>query len=215
MNRILLVMLPGAGFAPDDYQTHGFLDAVDRPGWSVRPVVAPVPEQRALEPGLATWLHETCIAPAMREPFDQLWLLGISLGGMGALRSLRANLAPISGLILISPFLGTRGTIAEVTRAGGLERWTPGPAGPDDIEIGLLTWLKTRPLAAPAAPTIHLACGTADRFAAASRLLADQIPPAHVHFAEGGHDWPCWTRLWHDLLDRDPFTPLRHPASMA
>lgn len=199
---ILLVMLPGAGFGADDYAAHGFTNQLNAD--RVRPVVADVPEGRYLEGDVALWLHETCIAPAMAQGFERLWLMGISLGGMGALLSLRAGLSPVAGLLLLSPFLGTRGSIAAVAAAGGLAAWQPPPAGPHDVELGLLAWLRGRDLTDP---PVHLGCGQADRYAPASRILARALPPARSRFIDGGHDWPTWTRLWTAMLADDPFAP--------
>lgn len=200
--KVLVVMLPGAGFGPSDFAERGFVSDLDRWGGRVRGVVANIPETRYLDGDIAPWLHETCIAPARREGTERLWLLGISLGGMGALMSLRAGLAQVEGLMLLSPFLATRGSIASVVRAGGLKEWTPPPVGPADVEIGFLTWLKSSPLIPI---PVHLGCGLDDRYVPASQLLAAQLPPSRTYFTQGGHDWLTWSRLWRSMLDSNPF----------
>jgi len=111
----------------------------------------------------------------------------------------------IEGIILLAPYLGTRGTIADVTRDGGLARWRPGSIGEEDDERRLLAWLKEYRADDPSLPAIYLGYGTSDRFAPASALLAAQLPGGHVVTAEGGHDWPTWSTLWRDILDLQPF----------
>ena len=49
-------------------------------------------------------------------------------------------------------------------------------------------------------PAVYLGCGRDDRFATASALLAARLPADRVATAEGGHDWPTWTRLWETIL---------------
>ena len=117
-------------------------------------------------------------------------------------------------LILLAPFLGVRGTIAEVMRAGGLAGWQPGAIKPDDDERRLLAWLKAYAPAAPASPRIYLGYGTEDRFAPASQLMAERLPPAQVVATPGGHDWATWLRLWRRLLNQDLFGD-RQPAVQA
>ncbi len=200
---VSLVMLPGAQCSPADFAAHGFIEALD--GLDVAVVAADLPSETYLDGDVAPALHARVIEPLLSRGPTRLWMLGISLGGMGALLSARAALAPIEGLILLSPFLGTRGIVASVSAQGGLSGWQPPVAGPDDIEIGLLTWLKSRPFAERDAPAVHLGCGLEDRYAPASRLLADMLPPDCVHFERGGHDWPSWRSLWITILDTGPF----------
>ena len=192
----LLVMLPAAHAEPGDFAQQGFLDALP-PGVEALP--APLRPADYLEEDLAGRLHAEVIAPALRRGPRPVWLLGISLGGMGAL--LYARTRPVAGLILLAPFLATRGTIAEVTEAGGLDAWNPGPLAPHDLERGLLAWLRGADLAGMG---VRLGYGSADRYVAASAMLARRLPPERVTIAEGGHDWPTWVTLWRRILATRP-----------
>ena len=196
-------MLPGAHLSPADFARHGFLTALHALGEPVDTVAIDLKSDDYLDGNVAVRLHHAAIEPALRRGYRRLWLLGISLGGMGALLYSKAGLARVDGLILLAPFLATRGTIAEVTAAGGLAAWDPGPEPPaHDIERRLLTWLKswTGPY-----PHLLLGHGDHDRYADASRLLAGHLAPDRLAIIPGGHDWPTWTRLWRDLLPHAPF----------
>ena len=59
-----------------------------------------------------------CASPALARGVTTIWLAGISLGGFGALRYAEAHREIVEGLLLLSPFLGSRGLIAEVAAAG-------------------------------------------------------------------------------------------------
>jgi hypothetical protein len=76
-------------------------------------------------------------------------------------------------IVLIAPFLATRGTIAEVTMAGGLAAWDPGADAPGDIERGLLAWLKSPGFGATIRPRLILGYGREERFAGASTILVE------------------------------------------
>ena len=135
--------------------------------------------------------------------YTELWLLGISLGGSGALHFARAYPGRVKGIVLLAPFLGTRGLIAEVHRSGGLAHWTP-PALTDD-ETSLIGWLKA--LSNPPhddQPVMFLGYGLSDRFAPASRMLAERLPIEQVKALPGDHDWTTWLQLWHALLPELP-----------
>ena len=199
-DRPLLVMLPGAYFQPGDFADHGFLAALRRQAGGVDAIVANLPAERYLEGHAASWLHTEMIAAALARGRRRLWLLGISLGGMGALLYSQAHPTAIEGLILLAPYVGSSGLVAEVQAAGGLAGWQPGPISSFDIERGLMAGLK-----AGMPPSLYVGYGTTDRFAAAGRLLAADLAPDQVVVIDGGHDWPTWEQLWGEILTRVPW----------
>ena len=111
----------------------------------------------------------------------------------------------IEGIFLLAPFLGTRGMIAEVVAAGGLNLWHAGEIGNRDHERALLVQIRHALLAADKPPVIFLGFGTEDRYCGASRVLAELLPPERVVVSSGGHDWETWKRLWGIILDKQPF----------
>ena len=132
----------------------------------------------------------------------RVWLAAISLGCFGALL-LAEGPVPIEGIVLLAPFLGTAGLIAEVQRAGGFKAWEPGALAEDDHERRLLARLKHYGRQPEQWPALWLGYGRSDRFAAASRLLAQLLPPSRIVEIEGAHDWPSWARLWDRMLAGD------------
>lgn len=205
--RILLVMLPGYGMARDDFAQHGFISALHERGWPVDIVAARPDVDLYLDGSIAERLHADLVQAARRAA-SRLWFLGVSLGAMGALLYAQRHIGEVAGAILLAPFLGNPGLVAEVAAAGGLERWDPGTVRPVDVERRLLAWLKAKP---PAAPVLHIGYGRGDRFARAAALLADVLPAGRAIVTDGGHDWPTWSRLWRQTLDRDPFALAARP----
>ena len=188
----LLVMLPGADMHADEFQANGFLDGtgpIDR-------IAVETGVECYLDEVSVALLHDQVIVPALARGPVRIWLVGISLGGMGALLYARAHPDLIAGVILLAPFIGSRGLIAEVERASGLRHWRAMDA--TTSERRLLAWLG----GGEGLPDMYLGYGIDDRFAAAHRLLADLLPAERVATAPGGHDWPTWRRLWQDLIPR-------------
>jgi pimeloyl-ACP methyl ester carboxylesterase len=209
--RIRLVMLPGYGMERDDFARHGFIDAVHQRGLPVDVIAARPGIDLYLDGSVAEHLHDDIILPA-RAATAPLWFLGVSLGAMGALLYARRHPGQVAGAILLAPFLGSPGLIAEAADAGGLARWDPGEVRPVDIERQLLAWLKSARQTEPDGLALYLGYGRGDRFARAASLLAHELPARRVIISEGGHDWDTWRGLWQQALDRDPFGQATRPA---
>ena len=199
--RILLVMLPGYGMVGDDFARHGFIAGLHERGWPVDVIAARPDVDLYLDGSIAERLDADLIRPSHRAA-ARLWFLGVSLGALGALLYAERHRGAVAGAVLLAPFLGNPGLLAEVAAAGGLERWDPGAVRPVDRERRVLAWLKAT---APDGPALHLGYGRGDRFARAAALLAEILPAGRTIVRDGGHDWPTWSRLWREMLDRDPF----------
>jgi hypothetical protein len=202
--RVLLVALPGYGMEHDDFARHGFIEAVHEQGWPVDIIAARPDVGLYLDGSVAAGLHAQIVLPA-RSAGSCLWFAGVSLGAMGALLYARQQPGDVAGAILLAPFLGTPGLMAEVADAGGLARWDAGEVRAADVERRLLSWLKPTGSGVAGGLPLYLGYGRGDRFARASSLLAQELPAQRVVVADGGHDWETWRRLWLEVLQRDPF----------
>lgn len=203
--RALLVMLPGMGMEADEFAAHGFVSAVHERQLPIDIIAARPELDLYLEGKIATALHDAIIAPAMARGYRRLWLLGISVGGMGALLYTAARLAPVDGLVLLAPFLGTPGTVAEISSAGGITAWRPQNSRATVVERKMLLWTQDFLAHSPARPALYLGYGSRDRFALGHGLLGRHLPPQRLVVDAGGHDWQTWTSLWLRILERHPF----------
>ncbi len=195
-------MLPGAGIEAADFAKHGMTDValhVD--------VIAVQPElELYLDGSIALALHDKIIEPALARGYTWIWLLGISLGGMGALLYADAYPSQIEGLVLLAPFLGTKGTVAEMAKAGGLAAWSSANSAATEPEQRMLIWLQNHLAQKHAPPLLYLGYGNHDRFAQGHRMLADLLPAHRVFTTESGHDWDAWAPLWRQILNAEPFS---------
>lgn len=198
-------MLPGIGMAADEFAAHGFVSAVHERPWPIDIAAAQPELDLYLEGNIAAALHEDIIAPAMTRGYRRLWLLGISVGGMGALLYTAARFAAVDGLVLLAPFLGTPGTVAEMSAAGGLTAWSPQNSRAIAVERKMLLWLQDFLARSPAQPTLYLGYGRDDRFALGHSFLAQHLPQPQIVVGEGGHDWATWISLWRRILEHGPF----------
>ena len=185
-------MLPGRGDRADSFVKAGFVNTGNRQDFDVIAVDAHFGyyTERSLIPRV----HEDIIVPAKASGYENIWLLGVSMGGFGSLLYAEKHPDEIDGVILLAPFLGGRELIEEIQNAGGLGAWQGDSKGFEQYEIDLWTWLKTEITSTNGTPVI-LGFGQADRLAAAYGPLVQALDPSHVYTSGGGHNWKTWKLL--------------------
>ncbi len=205
-DRIALLMLPAAKTTPQQLVEHGFIQSVRARGQPADVMALNAHADYYLErAGIERLLHET-LDEVRARGYRRIWLLGISLGGLGSMLCVTQRTTDIEGAVLLAPFLGTSGIIAEVRAGGGLRQWRMKEGDNADYERAFLARLQTHPFPDPGAPRIYLGYGREDRFRGASALLAELLPHERILTLPGGHDWPTWRALWDGLLDLEPFS---------
>jgi pimeloyl-ACP methyl ester carboxylesterase len=198
-----MVWLPGAFHTPEDFVDAGFDAAVrerdiDLDLEFVHLELEHVGDRR----GVARLAREI-MAPARARGCRTVWLAGISLGGFFALDYAATQAGEWDGLCLLAPYLGNRLLITEISNAGGVAAWQPGPLAESDEERRIWRFVQARTSQAPTCPTrpLYLGYGREDRFAFAYDILAQTLPPDAVQVVSGGHDWQTWLTLWGQFLD--------------
>ena len=209
----LLVFLPGAFLQPEEFEREGFVKAVRERDFAADVMLVDANVSYYYDQSFVQRLSDDVLAPARARGYAAIWLVGISIGGFGALTHELSRPGLVDGIVALAPYLGRRPLGAEIQKAGGLRAWkAPEAPSDDEIDRKLWPWLQqyaypepTRPL-----PPLYLGYGLADRFASNHQLLADALPQGHVFTTEGGHDWPQWSRLWRSMLHVLPL-PLHAP----
>lgn len=154
--------------------------------------------------GNATQRLHDVVAPAQTHGYRETWLLGVSLGGMGALMYDRAHPGDIDGLVLLAPYLGERPLLDEIVAAGGLAHWQPGPepsmVDSNNFQRELWRSLQGWTRDPARARNVWLAYGDHDRLREAMPLLVPLLPSSHVLVRAGGHAWTVWTPATREIL---------------
>lgn len=201
----LLVFLPGAFLQPDAFEREGFVSAVQERNLAADVLLVDANVSYYYDQTFIERLHTDVLAPQRAAGYKSLWLVGISIGGFGALIHELARPGAVDGIVALAPYLGRRPLGAEIHKAGGLRAWKAptGPAPDEEVDRQLWPWLQQYASAKSAEklPPLYLGFGLADRFASNHRLLADALPQDRVFTTEGGHDWPQWSQLWRKVLD--------------
>jgi pimeloyl-ACP methyl ester carboxylesterase len=204
--RGVIVLLPGIGDEPEDFVKKGLVeDLVARRDFDV--VAADAHFAYYRKRVIVERLFEDVIRPLRRDGYKEVWLVGISLGGLGSVHSLRVHGAEITGAILLAPFLGDPALAEEVERAGGIPKWVPGnvDAMTDEEQRTYRRawqWFRLYHDAERKGPQLFLGYGESDRFAPINALVAEILPADHVATVKGGHDWKTWRALLKVLSER-------------
>lgn len=200
----LVLLLPGIDDIPEDFARRGMIRDIERHGLGSGAIAVDAHYGYYASRTLHDILDEEVIAPARGTGYRGLILIGVSLGGFGAITYAQRFPEHVAGVLLLAPYLGSRALIREITEAGGLKQWEPGAAGEHDYERRLWAWIKREygERDGHGRIPLYLGYGNRDWMAYAHRLLATVIPPERVHTTSGGHNWKTWTALWQHLLPR-------------
>ncbi len=216
--RCLVVLLPGAGDQASTFAEEGFVAALQRSGASVDIIAADATIGYYYRGIVVERLAADVLGP-LRGRHEQVWLMGVSMGGFGALHYAQQHVDEVDAVAVFAPYLGSRRLSAEIRDAGGLAHWTPDPPATitkKNYQRQLWSWLHRVTSGAARGPTLYVGYGDDDRLARQDALLAAALPQAHVFHAQGGHDWPVWRGLLQQFLQRSQFTtrcaPPRSPA---
>ncbi|MFT3800247.1 MAG: hypothetical protein QM766_03425 [Burkholderiaceae bacterium] len=173
--RTLVVLMPGAYSTAEDFVTYGFFEDVRRRALPIDLIAVDAHRGYFDEGSLLERLRADVVRPARERGYARIWLVGISLGGLGAMlyettlqderdarreADARADApdAPdthdawrdrIDGIVAIAPYVGTRPVLDEVRDAGGLASWHRQATDPRDWERRLLSWLQRRQYGPP------------------------------------------------------------------
>lgn len=204
--RRLVVVLPGRGDSLNGLQRTGIAETI----------LAQWPDTDVILTGLNLGyymagnaerrLHDGVIAPARQHGYREIWLLGLSLGGMGAIQYDRAYPGDIHGMILLSPYLGENPLSQQITQAGGVGQWQPGPppadVNADNFQHELWRHIHDWSRDPDKTANIWLGYGDADSLRPGIELLAPVLPRNQVLLLDGGHNWRFWLPTARRILEQ-------------
>jgi pimeloyl-ACP methyl ester carboxylesterase len=202
-NQQLIVFIRGVGGSHRSFEEEGFVADVWARGL---PFDAASPNAHFGYYGdrnLVVRLKEDVIDPARARGCKKIWLVGVSMGGLGAMLYLMERPEDIAGVYLISPFLGSEFFLEEMQTAGGVRQWNPGNYRvEDDWQRMLWHWMKTTVADNPD-KMVYLGYGTDDFYRSGPELLAPLLPADRVYAIDGGHDYQTFKSLWRIFLEDD------------
>jgi pimeloyl-ACP methyl ester carboxylesterase len=193
----LIVFLPGRWSRVEEFQQEGFFKIAEKRWPKARLVAADLHLGYYKNRSMARRLHEDVILPAKRSGVKTVRVVGISMGGLGALIYDQEYPRQIDEMILLSPFLGEEKVLQEIQAAGSLKNWQPNAVVEKDFSRKLWLGLRGNWTEKTNQPKVSLGCGNEDRLAESNRLFAKEfLKPSQQKWISGGHDWATWRALF-------------------
>lgn len=207
----LIVMMPGFGDGPDHYVDNGFVKQVQAlPGqkFDVVAVDAHYGYYRAFS--IIDRLRTDVILPALEKGYRKIWLVGISMGGFGAISYAQRHPADIEGVVILAPYLGD-GDVVDAVVEQGLAKWqppagldTPDPEGDEEERHSNRVWrfIKSYAQGQGDKPTVIIGWGEDDSLRTPAKQVASVLPPDRVFTRPGGHKWTTWRPLFKTMAPK-------------
>lgn len=125
--RSLVVLLPTVGGKGSHYETQGFLDEVWEREFEASMEVVDVKPSLYLGSRIVELLKTEVIEPAKAEGYEDIYLVGTSLGGHGALLYATKYPEDVAGIVILAPFIGGDRASRAIEKAGALDIWEDCP----------------------------------------------------------------------------------------
>lgn len=199
----LIVLFPGYGDRPEKFARKGFVDILEDRGVAFDVVALDAHFGYYRAQTVLDRVYEDVLRPAVESGVDEIWIVGISMGGAGVISTAERYDDIIDGVIAIAPYLGPSSLIDEIQSAGGLMAWEPGeledvPSTRDQFFRRQWAWLQGYGTDEPR-PELRLGVGSKDRLFTPASMIAEVLPEEDWLMLQGGHNWRVWTPMFEHL----------------
>lgn len=207
--KCLMVFLPGGGDTAESFTRNGFVEDVRATRYSIDVVAADASMGYYTRGVMTERLWQDVVRRRKLRGYQELWLVGPSLGGFGTLLYSRQRPpGEVTGVFALAPYLGGDAELFDqIQRAGGLSRWQAPQARElrePDFAWELWRWLQALTRHHEPGPELYLGYGRDDHLAQTGALVAAALPTERVFVGPGGHNWKTWRRLFRAFLARGP-----------
>ena len=191
-NSTLVLLLPGFGDPPTSFIKHGTVEQiiVCQPDSNILGVDSHFAYFR--ESIIVERIHEDIIKPARDAGIQKIWLMGISMGGLGGLLYRQQHPDEIEGVIVMAPYIGE---LDELT----VYRTDPEKARESVNPEFSKLWDGLTNISIDG-PSITLAFGENDKSNKQLQWFASLLDENKVVSTPGGHRWTVWKNLWPETL---------------
>ncbi len=201
-NKNLLILLRGIGGKPEDFEKYGLIEEIRSRNLPFDVVVPNAHFGYYKSETLEERLKEDIIDPARAKGYQEIWLAGFSMGGLGSLFYLRSFADDVNGVILSSPFMGWETILKEIDAAGGIQHWTPNKES-DNWQQLIWRWVQQYQKAPSSYPPIYLGYGAGDVMTGNGPiLLSTALSKERVFTVPGGHTYKTFKKIWKTHMDR-------------
>lgn len=196
----LIILLGGISTSVEYFEQHGWTEKLKQryPEYSL--VVPELHYGYIVKDIYSKRLYEDIILPAKQRGIQSIWLVGISLGGLGAILTSDYSNNDIDRLYLLSPFLGNGAVQKQIRQVGSLKKWQAKSTVGDTWEYKLWTHIKDITESNTENIPIYMGYGKQDSMRGL-KYLAAALPEKQVISLSGGHKDAVFTMLFERMLE--------------
>lgn len=197
----LVIFLPGRRDHASVFARNGLVEVVERAHIGADLIATDAHIGYYKSGSFVRQLHDEIIEPARQRNYRRIILIGVSMGGYGAVRYAMAHPGKVDTIVLLSPFLGAGPVGREIAEAGDEDfeqtrRWLLAyPKDKSDVERTAAHY-----------PRIILGRGEEDLFPITHAELRAALPQHDFFTTPGAHVWSTWHTLLEKILNAKVLT---------
>lgn len=190
-NKTMVVLLPGIGDSVKDFAQYGVVKALRNCRADANVLGVEMTFAYYRERLVVKRLFEDVIQPAQEAGIKEIWLAGLSMGGLGSLLYRSEHPGQLAGIIIVAPYLGELDSLQQYLAT-------------DEKAVFSDLW-KNLEQTAEGKPVIALAYADNDEYVKQQQWLASLIPASQVIAIPGEHKWHTFKKLWPKAITRSGF----------
>ena len=198
----LIIFFPGLYDTADKFKDEKFFLIARKAGIKADMVSANINVFHLVNNMMIKRIETDVLQHAKEVGYKNIWLVGVSLGGLNSLLFYTKHERNICGVVTLSPFVANTPLIDDLKNAKEIKYWQPGSV---DNKLTLekklrflWVWLKQQSLNNNL-KQIYLGYGKQDRFAEAIKLFENILDKNNIVYVEGEHNWETGQKIWQKL----------------
>jgi len=205
----LVIFLPGIGDDMAVFERAGFIDLLHGSPRSSDALVIESDMGYFWRESLPDRVYQDILLPFHERGYKTIILVGVSIGGYGALWINHEYGDWIAATVLLAPMLGRESIVERIRAAGGIASWRAQLEHDPGTEERVWVWIDAmQGLGGGEIQSLILGFGHQDKYQKTGELLAGSIPDSHVFRRNGGHKWVTWRPLWAEIVNSDSWKTL-------
>lgn len=198
----LIVFLPGIYDTAETFKEEDFFILAREAGVEADMLAASIHIGHLINYKMIERIEKDVFRPIQNQGYKNIWLVGLSLGGLNSLEYFRTHEKKICGVVVLAPYILNEKLVKEIENKSD-DVWQPMVGKYEDIiEKRIQTlwlWVKNK----ADSSKIYLGYGDKDVYSSNHKVFAKYLSKGNVIEIEGKHNWETGKKLWqHQLLTR-------------
>lgn len=211
----LIIFLPGLYDTAEIFKEEQFFTIARKAGIKADMVAASIHIDHLVEEMMVKRIETDIFQYAKDFGYKNIWLAGVSLGGLNSLLFYQKHMKDICGVVALAPYLADKALTKELKQAGGIKNWQPKSVKNKKIfeqKLQFLwVWLQEQD-SKNNLSQIFLGYGKQDRYVEPIKLLQHILDKKNVTAVEGNHGWIAGRKIWQQQLLSRVKTGLLQPC---